>query len=91
MAAQVTLDSTGRVVIPKEMRDELNLEPGDKLTVESDGQGVTLRPVRPEPRMRKKHGIWVFQGGGPMSVEEINQAIDDMRAARDRSISGLKE
>lgn len=91
MADTVTLDSTGRVVIPKGMREELHLESGDKLTVESDGRGVTLRPVRPESRMRKKNGVWVFQGGGPMSVEEINQAIDDMREARSRSLSGSKE
>ncbi|HEY4115794.1 MAG TPA: AbrB/MazE/SpoVT family DNA-binding domain-containing protein [Rhizomicrobium sp.] len=92
MADQVTLDSTGRVVIPKELRDELHLEAGDKLTVKSDGQGVTLRPVRPEPRMRKKQGIWVFQGGGgPISAEEFDRVLQEQRHERDRQILGLKK
>jgi AbrB family looped-hinge helix DNA binding protein len=87
----VTLDSTGRVVIPKSLRDELHLEAGDKLTAESDGNAVTLRPLRPEPRMRKKHGIWVFCAGEPISTEEINQTIDEMREARTRSLLGSRE
>ena len=90
MADTVTLDSTGRVVIPKGFRDELHLEPGDTLMVESDGEGVTLRPVRPEARMRKEQGIWVFYGGAAVSAEEIDQAIADMREARSRSLFGSK-
>jgi len=40
----VTLDKAGRVVIPKTLRDELHLEPGDTLELEAEGERVTLRP-----------------------------------------------
>lgn len=59
MATNVTLDNAGRVVIPKSLRDELGLRPGDVLALESDGERfITLRPVRSGSQMsrvRKDH------------------------------------
>ncbi len=46
MNSTVTLDKAGRVVIPKIVREELHLEPGDALHLECEGERVTLRPVR---------------------------------------------
>jgi len=67
MNTNVTLDGAGRIVIPKDLRDVLRLAPVDTLSVESDGERVTLRPVRSESAMRKEHGVWVFRsGGGPL-------------------------
>ncbi len=34
------------MVIPKPLREELHLEPGDSLEMESAGEQITLRPVR---------------------------------------------
>ena len=89
---RATLDSAGRIVIPKGMRDELQLEPGDSLTVESDGERVTLRPVRPHSPMRKKNGSWVFHAGGePITTEEANQVLEEQQRARERMFIGLKK
>jgi AbrB family looped-hinge helix DNA binding protein len=38
MTTKLTLDKAGRVVIPKPLRDELNLEPGDALQLEAEGE-----------------------------------------------------
>src|ERR1700731_3564605 len=62
MSTIVTLDKAGRVVIPKTLRDELRLIPGDTLALESDGDLLMLRPVRSSSPLRKKRGIWVFHG-----------------------------
>jgi AbrB family looped-hinge helix DNA binding protein len=43
MSTNVTIDRVGRVVIPKLLRDELRLEAGDTLALESDGERMTLR------------------------------------------------
>ena len=91
MSDTVTLDSTGRVVIPKGLRDELHLEAGDKLSVESDGDKIVLSRVRLENRMRKKNGIWVFQAGEPMSADDFDQVLQDQRRERDRQLLGLKK
>jgi AbrB family looped-hinge helix DNA binding protein len=36
----------GQVVIPKELRDELSIEPGDEVSFWLDGDHVSLRPAR---------------------------------------------
>jgi AbrB family looped-hinge helix DNA binding protein len=41
----LTIDKAGRVVIPKALREELRLEPGDSLEMETSGESITLRPV----------------------------------------------
>jgi AbrB family looped-hinge helix DNA binding protein len=84
MNTTVTLDKAGRVVIPKTVRDELNLEPGDTLALESKGKHVTLRAVRSTSRLQKKRGVWVFKGGTKLSADSVNRALEDVRATRDR-------
>ncbi len=39
--------------IPKTLRDELRLEAGDALSLESEGERVTLRPVRSASSLRR--------------------------------------
>ena len=91
MKTTVTIDKAGRVVIPKEIRDELRLEAGDTLTLESEGERVTLRPVHGATPLHKERGVWVFRGGKPLSLDEANQIVDDARAQRDRQNIGEHE
>ena len=44
--SKVTLDQAGRIVLPKSLRDELQLSPGDTLDLTIQGEEVTLRPRR---------------------------------------------
>jgi AbrB family looped-hinge helix DNA binding protein len=82
MSTTVTLDKAGRVVIPKTLRDALRLAPGDALALESDGDRVTLRPIRSASAMRKEHGIWVFRGGRKVSAAETDEALESLRLNR---------
>jgi AbrB family looped-hinge helix DNA binding protein len=86
MNTTVTIDQAGRVVLPKPLRDELRLEAGDTLQLKLEGECVTLRPVRSRSPLRKERGVWVFHGGGTLSVDEANQSIADARAGRDREL-----
>jgi AbrB family looped-hinge helix DNA binding protein len=88
MTTTVTIDKAGRVVIPKSVRDDLRLEPGDSLALDFEGDSVVLRPASARPTMLKEHGIWVVQGG-PRSLEEANQMIDEDREERDRHNLGV--
>ncbi len=40
MNARLILDKAGRVVIPKSLCEELHLEPGDELEMESAGEQI---------------------------------------------------
>lgn len=60
MNAKLTIDRSGRIVVPKRIRDELQLEAGSKLDAETSGDSTTLRPVRRKGRMVKERGFWVI-------------------------------
>jgi AbrB family looped-hinge helix DNA binding protein len=82
MTTKLTLDQAGRVLIPKNLRQELHLGPGDTLELESEGDEITLRPVRPKALLKKEHGIWVYQG--QPSDASITDLIDRNRESRIR-------
>lgn len=83
MNTTVTLDKAGRVVIPKTLRDQLHLDPGDTLEVESEGEHVTLRPLRSVSPLRKEHGVWVFRSGKTISAAATDKVLRDLREQRD--------
>ena len=83
MNTTVTLDKAGRVVIPKTLRDELHLEAGDRMELESEGESVTLRPVRSASPLRKEHGVWVFRTGQPMTASTTDEMLRRIREDRD--------
>lgn len=48
----VTLSTKSQLVIPREVRDRLDLEPGSKLTVIEKGGIIYLVPERPLEELR---------------------------------------
>ncbi len=83
MTTEVVVDKAGRVVIPKLLREELHLGPGDSLHLESAGDQITLRPVRGSTPLRKEDGIWVFRTGKRIPAVATDKLLDDLRAERD--------
>ena len=84
MNARIKIDAAGRVVLPKALRDEMQLEAGATLELESEGDRITLRPVRSEPTLRKELGIWVYSGEA--TDASIPDLIDRERAGRLRDV-----
>jgi AbrB family looped-hinge helix DNA binding protein len=85
---KVTLDRAGRIVLPKNLRDELHLSPGDSLDVTVQGDEVKLRPRRSSSPLQKKQGVWVFSTGQPMTSDETAEALRDLREQHDRKNAG---
>lgn len=90
MNTTLILDKAGRIVLPKPVRDELQLAAGDSLELESSEDRIVLRPVRGTVGLRKKQGIWVLDVDEPLSAEAVNRAIRDIRRERERSWLGQK-
>lgn len=86
MTGKLTLDKAGRIVLPKPLRDELRLEPGDALEIESTGEEITLRPLRGQAQLRKKQGVWVFRTGEPLSASETEKVVRHVRQERDSEV-----
>jgi len=91
MKGKVTLDRAGRVVLPKPLRDELHISPGDTLDLSVTGDEVTLRPRRGATPLQKERGVWVFRTGQPLGSEETEQTLSDIRARRhSRSVGKIR-
>ena len=80
---KLTLDKAGRIVLPKPLRDELQIEPGDALEIECSGEDITIRPVRGLAQLRKKHGVWVYRAGEPLSATTVEKTVRQIRRERD--------
>jgi AbrB family looped-hinge helix DNA binding protein len=85
------MDKAGRVVIPKPLREELQLEPGDTLEMVSTGEQITLRPVRGTGPLTKEHGVWVFHSGQPLPASATDDMLDLLREERDLANLGKHE
>jgi AbrB family looped-hinge helix DNA binding protein len=88
MNSKVTLDRAGRVVLPKTLRDELRLSPGDTLDLTVKGDEVTLRPRRGATPLEKERGVWVFRTGEPLTTNETEGTLRNIRAQRHRRNAG---
>jgi AbrB family looped-hinge helix DNA binding protein len=91
MAERLVIDRAGRVVIPKPVRKELHLEPGDTLEMERAGEHITLRPVRGTGPLAKEHGVWVFRAGKPLPASATDEVIKGIREERDLANLGEGE
>jgi AbrB family looped-hinge helix DNA binding protein len=91
MGSRLIIDKAGRVVIPKPLREELHLEPGDSLELENIGEQITLRPVRGTGPLTKEQGVWVFHSGEPLPAFATDDMLQQIREERDLANLGKPE
>jgi AbrB family looped-hinge helix DNA binding protein len=74
---EVSVDRAGRIVVPKALRDALQLKPGTRLEIrQEDGRLVLASPAVPMRLVRKGKGL-VVQPGKPLPT---------LRAAQVRAV-----
>jgi AbrB family looped-hinge helix DNA binding protein len=88
---KLTIDGAGRIVLPKPIRTELDLGPGDLLELESVGERITLRPVRGGAPLSKEKGVWVFRTGQPLAASVTDEILNQIREQRDKHNLGTPE
>ena len=84
MSAETKLDEFGRVVIPKQVRRNLGLEPGDILELRESEDGILLRLRRSEPPLVRAHGVLVFAGE---AAGDLAGALQRQREERATSVA----
>lgn len=76
---QVAIDRFGRMVLPKAVRDDFGLRPGDKLDATEQGDAIVLRPVREGGVVRSKSGLLVV---GSPACGNVESAVNAHRNDR---------
>ena len=81
-----TLDSTGRVVLPSDVRKRLRLETGARFSVEVVAERIELTlEAPPEPAVVRKAGRLVLaSSGAPLDAAAAIRAERQTQAARPR-------
>lgn len=89
MNATITLDSAGRLVLPRKIREYLHLRGGSRMSLEAERDSVRLVPMPDEEaRIVKRNGRHVIETSTPLAVSEIRQAILAEREERLIKLSG---
>jgi AbrB family looped-hinge helix DNA binding protein len=79
---RTTIDSAGRVVIPKDLRAALNLVGGDEVEVTLEGERIELTPAFRKVQLRRSPNglltsdLRLLPGHGP---EEDREALERAR------------
>ncbi len=83
MSVSITLGKSGRLVVPKAIRDSLGLQEGSRLKMELHIGKIEVVPEADYVPVIMKNGIPVFQGGRKLAPGELVEIIKSDREARD--------
>jgi len=87
--ALVPIDKAGRVVLPKDLRQELAIKPGDLLKISVRGNEVTLRLARETSGFVRRGRALVFSSGEGANLLD-NEIVDSILAdERERTGPGI--
>ena len=73
------VDSVGRVLIPKQLRDALGIDAGSIVDISWYGAGLQLVPHGRTARVIDEDGRLVLSGEGTVTEEDVFRLIDEGR------------
>ena len=90
---KVSIDQTGRIVLPKDVRQELAIKPGDMLKLSIHESSVILTPNREATGFIRKGKALVFSAADErtLSQETVNEILEQSRIEyHEPSLEGLR-
>jgi AbrB family looped-hinge helix DNA binding protein len=80
---ELWIDRRGRVVLPKKLRERLEVGVSLKVEVIETAEGVLLKPVRRDSGLAMEDGVLIFRGG-PEGAVPVNwrKLIEEDREER---------
>jgi AbrB family looped-hinge helix DNA binding protein len=77
---EVTLDDEGRMVIPAELRERLDLSPGMLMVVEQGDEDTVRLRAQPGPLLVDKGGVLVISAEALEDINDITRQERENRA-----------
>jgi AbrB family looped-hinge helix DNA binding protein len=84
---KLRLDKSGRVVLPKPLRQRLGLRAGVTFEATEAAEGVLLRPITQRPSLVQRNGFLVHTGQATGTLD-WQQLFNDLERERLRDILG---
>jgi len=91
MRATVEMDKSGRLVVPKKMREALHVQAGALFEVEERDEGIYLRPLHREPLLVRRGGLLVMAGGPSAGYATRDLVGEDREDRLDTLQNGARE
>ena len=82
------IDGSGRLVIPKPLREQYRFEPGVEIEIVTIPDGITLLPIMPKRRIIRRGRIAAVDTGAGTAPAEIF-SVDRVRTGHLDGKSGL--
>ncbi len=76
---EAPIDSVGRIVVPKPLRDAPGLSPGTKVDISRYGAGLQLMPAGRTARLVDESGVLVATGDTAIDDDVVFGLIDTGR------------
>jgi AbrB family looped-hinge helix DNA binding protein len=76
MPVKTTIDSAGRIVVPKALRDALGLRPGSTVDISRYGTGLQLVPTGRTARLVDEDGLLVATGSTLIDDDIVFALLD---------------
>jgi len=90
--ALIPIDQAGRIVLPKSVREELAIKPGDTFKISVQGTAVKLTPNKEITGFVRMGKALVFSTAGEetLSEEQAQEILESCRTERDaRNVESL--
>jgi AbrB family looped-hinge helix DNA binding protein len=84
MKKVLIVDRAGRVVLPKQLREQFNLHPGSQLEIALGPNHVELKPAETAMMLRRKSKLWIHHGRAQASLD---RAVTNTREERLRAVA----
>ncbi len=83
--ARLRIDKSGRIVVPKRLREHLGIQSEAELEITAQSGGIFVRVVEDDHALVKVDGLWVHRGLGQPDAD-WEHVIEDLRDERIDSV-----
>ena len=82
---ELKIDKSGRIVVPKALRERFGFKPDSELEALELPDGVLIKKAEERPSMAKVDGLWVHQGI-PQAGANWEHLLEEIREERIKSV-----